>query len=315
MSTKLRQLISLLTLALTSLAASEQPHLQNRPICVHPPIQPAQTYFVSTSHGKISVLDSRGNGRPVLFVHGNSFCKEIFSKQFSCDFLKKYRFIAIDLPGHGQSDKAADPEKTYCFEGYSAVVKEIVQKLELKNPAAVGWSLGGNVLLNNVAKGEKFAGVLITGTPPIELSFEGFNRGILPLPSKVIKLLDQIEFSKEDAREFIEGVGCDIDLKKHPFALETVQKTDGFARRYLMASMAKNKDANQKTLVENNDTLLCVVLGADERAVNISYVMKEVRYRNLFNQKVYLIPNAGHSAFWDHALEFNQILDEFLSSL
>lgn len=282
-----------------------------KPTCALPYPQETKTYTLTTTHGDISVWDSGGDGKPVIFLHGNSCCKEVFAPQFNSNLAIKYRFIAIDLPGHGQSAKAVDPEKTYCFDGYSEVLIELIQKIKLENPAVIGWSLGGHIALNALAKDQKFAGILITGTPPIELTPAGFEKGFLPVP-ELMKLWSKINFTKEDAILFLTGTNTRIDFEKDPFLLDAVLKTDGLCRSYLSASIVKKTVANQKTLVETNATPLCIVLGKNDK-VNLTYVTKEVKYKNLFNGKVYEIEDAGHAVFWEQPETFNAILSEFLS--
>jgi pimeloyl-ACP methyl ester carboxylesterase len=269
-------------------------------------------YFIPTSQGNISVSDTQGSGKPVLFIHGNSASKELFSHQFDSPLSQKYRFIAIDLPGHGSSDKARNPEATYNISGYADVAIEVVKKLKLDKPVVVGWSLGGHIGLNMIQKSQKLAGLLITGTPPIEISKEGFQEGFLPLPL-FQTLFKKIEFSKSEATEFMTGGG--FDTGKHPFIVDVALKTDGYARHYLVESLGKGIGGNQKEIVEVDDTLLCVIQGENDKGVNNEYIIKKVKYKNLFNKKVHIIKNAGHAVFWEKPEEFNQILSEFLSHI
>lgn len=271
-----------------------------------------RVYSVPTSQGEIFVWDSQSSGRPVFFIHGNSACKEAFSKQFESDLAQKYRFIAIDLPGHGKSDKASDPESTYNFPGYAGVAIEVIQKLGLDKPVVVGWSLGGHIGLSMLQKSQKLAGLLITGTPPINVSAEGFQEGFLPLP--LFKdLFNKIEFSREEAAEFMSVGG--IDVEKHPFIVEAALKSDGRARYYLADSMAKGVGGNQKELVEADSTPLCIVQGQDEKGINNNYIVEKVHYKNLFGGKVHLVKDSGHAVFWEQPERFNAILDTFLEAV
>lgn len=266
-------------------------------------------YFISTSQGNIAVTDSQGSGKPVLFLHGNSACKEVFAPQFASPLAQKYRFIAIDLPGHGDSDKATDPAKTYTISGYTDVVIEVMKKMELADPIVVGWSLGGHLGLNLIQKAQKLAGLLITGTPPIDISAEGFAEGFRPLP--LFKtLFTQIVFSEAEAKEFMSGGGFDTD--KHPFIVAAALKTDGYARQNLAVSMGKGVGGNQKKIVEEDKTPLCVIQGEKDEGINNDYILK-LKYKNLFNQ-VYIIEKSGHAVFWEKPEEFNPILSLFLSS-
>ncbi len=303
----------LVVLSPVALKANDLPIPENKPICTRPfPLEPT-TYTFSSTHGDISVLDSGGPGKAVLFIHGNSCCKEVFTRQFESELTKKYRLITFDLPGHGQSAKAINPEKTYHYDGYSALLIELIQELRLENPYIVGWSLGGHVALNALAKGQAFAGILLTGAPPIELNYDGFKKGWLPMPG-VMQLWSKERFSLEDAELFLNGVNCRFDLKKDSFILEAVLKADARGRTLLLRSLVNNPFANQKTLVETDTTPLCIVQGTEDR-VNLDYLKNEVKYKNLFNGKIYEIQGAGHTVFWEEPKVFNTILEDFLGTL
>ena len=71
---------------------------------------------------------------------------------------------------------------------------------------------------------------------------------------------------------------------------------------------------DQKTLVETNETPLCVVLGSQDSLLNLDYVIRQVNYKNLFENKVHLIEEADHLVFWSQASIFNAILADFLAT-
>ena len=76
---------------------------------------------IETSHGKIAVEKSTGTGLPILLIHGNSSCKEVFRNQMQDEIGSTYQCFAMDLPGHGNSSNAANPELTYTMSGYADV--------------------------------------------------------------------------------------------------------------------------------------------------------------------------------------------------
>src|SRR4051812_15131814 len=74
---------------------------------------------VVTSHGTLAV-EQRGEGETaVLLVHGNSSCRGVFRHQLEASFAARYRMIAFDLPGHGQSSDAPDPQRSYTLPGFA----------------------------------------------------------------------------------------------------------------------------------------------------------------------------------------------------
>lgn len=267
-------------------------------------------YKIPSREGEIAIWDSKGNGTPVLFIHGNSSSKEIFSHQFESELAIKYRFIAIDLPGHGESDPAENPHDAYTIEGYAKVIMEVINHLELSNPAVVGWSLGGHIGIDLLQKMQKLAGLLITGTPAIKISFEGFQNGFQFNP-EVAHLFSKEKFTEEEAGKFMQSAGFDVE--NEPFITQGALKTDGRARVCLSNSISKGIGGDQKATVETNDTPLCVIQGEKDCNLKIDYIINEIKYKNLFNNKVYVIKNANHSLVRSHSKKFNSILDKFLT--
>ena len=66
-------------------------------------------------------------------IHGNSSCKEVFRNQLEGGIGSAFRCIAMDLPGHGRSDDARDPEKTYSMPGYADTAIELMETLGHSN--------------------------------------------------------------------------------------------------------------------------------------------------------------------------------------
>jgi pimeloyl-ACP methyl ester carboxylesterase len=86
-----------------------------------------------------------GQGEPVVLVHGlhSNASKNWMAEGIFAELAKDHQVIALDLPGHGQSDKPND-EKAYGLQ----LVKEIVALLDhlhIKQAHIVGYSLGGMI--------------------------------------------------------------------------------------------------------------------------------------------------------------------------
>ncbi len=218
--------------------------------------------------------------------------------------------ILLDLPGHGQSSRAIDPEKVYTIEGYAECVQEIFNKLNLNSPIVVGWSLGGHIGLNLIQKGIKLAGLVLTGTPPINISQEGFQQGFNFNP-RIGELFSKIHFTGDEASEFMQGGG--FDIKKDTFVVEAAQKTHGIARFRLAQSLGQGVGGDQKNIVETDDTPLCIIQGEKDEGINNDYILK-LNYRNLIGN-VHILKGARHAVFREYPEEFNQILNHFLSTI
>ena len=94
---------------------------------------------LSTSHGSIVVEEAGDGDLPVLLIHGNSLSREVFRKQLGGVLSRKYRLVAFDLPGHGQSGDALDPSHTYTRPGLACAAIEMLSLLGISEVAVVGW--------------------------------------------------------------------------------------------------------------------------------------------------------------------------------
>jgi pimeloyl-ACP methyl ester carboxylesterase len=82
---------------------------------------------------------SYGKGREALvLIHGWS-CSMDYWRDSIPDFAKRNRVIAIDLPGHGQSDK---PEVTYSMDFFARAVEAVMRDAKVERAVLVGHSMG-----------------------------------------------------------------------------------------------------------------------------------------------------------------------------
>ena len=86
-----------------------------------------------------------GQGEPVVLIHGlYSSVKINWQLPGVVGMLaKNYRVIALDLPGHGESDKPED-EAAYGLQMVDDV-RQLLDHLKIKKAHVVGYSLGGMI--------------------------------------------------------------------------------------------------------------------------------------------------------------------------
>src|SRR5215210_1060846 len=98
---------------------------------------------VPTRAGDVSLV-SAGRGDPVLCVHGLGGTKASFLPTINA-LADRYRVIAMDLPGFGESDKPIGAP--YNADWFARTVFSLLDELEVERAHLIGNSMGGRVVL------------------------------------------------------------------------------------------------------------------------------------------------------------------------
>lgn len=101
---------------------------------------------IPTERLTVNILQIDGrDGIPVVFVHGN-VSSSLFWQQLMLDLPTRFRPIAVDLRGFGDTD----PEPVDATRGlrdYADDVRATLAGLQIESCHIVGWSMGGCVVL------------------------------------------------------------------------------------------------------------------------------------------------------------------------
>ncbi len=265
-----------------------------------------KTEFTETEHGRLSWIDTGGEGPVVLLIHGNSSCKEIFGRQLVSELGLRYRMIAFDLPGHGASSDAPDPSRTYSIHGFADAAMALLGELGIAEAVVVGWSLGGHAALEMLARWPGTVAAWITGTPPAGAA----DMGEAFLPSEHMGLTFKDAFTPEEARAYArETLGEGVLLL--PWMVDAARRADGRFRPLLLQSVAAGLDLDGREIVGRAAQPLAVVSGGKEPFVNNAF-LKAVAYNNLWDGQVHILDGLGHMPFWQAADKVNPLLARFL---
>ena len=121
------------------------------------------TEWITTSDGIRIAYHEVGAGDPaIIFIHGAysnrggfGFQEEYFSPDHRC--------IAVDLRGHGESDK---PDALYTMDQHGHDVAELIRHLGLEKPVLVGQSMGGQVIIAAAAHYPELVGAIASLDSP-----------------------------------------------------------------------------------------------------------------------------------------------------
>ncbi len=97
---------------------------------------------ITTNDGVRLTLVEKGRGRPLVLVPGWSQTARQFAAQID-GLADRYRVIAVDMRGHGQSEK---PASGYKIQRLAQDLKDVLDALDLDDAAVAGHSMGSSIL-------------------------------------------------------------------------------------------------------------------------------------------------------------------------
>lgn len=100
---------------------------------------------VVSNNIRINYSDTGSGDTTLLFVHGWCLNKTYWDAQVA-HFGKRYRVVAIDLPGYGQS---GTNRKVWNTDIFGDDIKNVITQLDLKNVVLVGHSMAGDIVLQS----------------------------------------------------------------------------------------------------------------------------------------------------------------------
>jgi len=112
-----------------------------------------QKKYADTQNGKIFYwLDDSFSGQPfVILLHGLSSNHTTWLKTMGALRENRYNCLALDLRGHGYSDKTKN-KNLYQLAVLSDDLRQIISDEQIKNFILVGYSFGGQIAIDYSAK-------------------------------------------------------------------------------------------------------------------------------------------------------------------
>ncbi len=254
---------------------------------------------------ELSYWRKQGGDNSLVLIHGNSACKEVFHNQFTG--LKDISIIAFDLPGHGASANAVNPETQYTIPGYALILKRALQKLEIKNYLVYGWSLGGHIGIEMAGRGFDLSGLAISGTPPCGPGLEEVMGAFMPVPEGAVTTAP--DPSEEELNQYAKAVYGTLDPLPELFR-QAAFRTDGMARAQMGLAIAQaEQGCHQRTIVAGWAKPMACGHGKMDKFINKDY-LDGVVWRNIYGDGIKEF-TTGHAPFLENAAGFNTWLSGF----
>ncbi len=237
-----------------------------------------------------------GSGKPIVCFHSTPASAQFYRPQLT-HFGGAYRVIAVDLRGHGDSEKPRGP---YHVAEFLDDYVEIFRMLELRDFVLVGCSVGGIVAqLYALEHGASLRGLVLIGAPCSRRGRDvaGFQRAVQAQGWEAVVrgLVDkQLHTSTPPA------------LKA--WAVQEYLKTPLYVRAAEEEALLAEVHHTERVHAIAVPTLL---VAGEEEDGEITAQM-ELMSQRIADAEWHVVPGAAHIPNFERPTEFNAIMEGFL---
>jgi pimeloyl-ACP methyl ester carboxylesterase len=134
--------------------------------------------FIETSDGTRLHYQDRGEGEPIVFIHGWTLGADVWERQTTGLAAQGLRCVAYDRRGSGDSGRPVDG---YDYDTLADDLAALMERLDLRGATLVGHSMGGGEVARYVARhgtGRVARAVFVAATTPFLLRTEDNPDGV-----------------------------------------------------------------------------------------------------------------------------------------
>ena len=249
-------------------------------------------------------VDVRGTGDAVVLLHGLAFDQRTWDDQMG-PLSEHYRVVRIDFHGFGKSSEVRGPYS------HAAIVRELMDRLEIERAHIVGHSMGGRIGAEFVQSfAHRAKSLTLVCSDVAGLPFKTLG----PLFGQIFEAGGRGDVAA--AKRLFLGLECFEPLRRRPEAHARVLRMVEEYSGWLFCNVRDNPErrpqpATAEVLADFRLPVLVVVGESD--AADFREIGDEV-VRRVPGAKQCVVANAGHIPNLEQPEEFNRVLLEFLDA-
>jgi len=197
---------------------------------------------------QLNYIETTNNGTPLLLLHGGSSRWQTFSSIIP-DLEKHSRVYALDLRGHGKSDRADN----YTIQSYVEDIATFIEKHIQKPTVVFGHSLGGMVGIMLAANHPSLVSGLIIGDSPFYADILKSDEADKDNYTSVWKDLMDKSTSAEEITEGLKKMKIQIPGKKGFIDAQKLYGEDSPYFDFMGVSLFQNDPAMLESVTDKVD--------------------------------------------------------------
>ena len=255
---------------------------------------------------------AQGSGSPIILVHGFGHSTLCWERNIKALSDAGYRVFAVDLFGHGLSDKPYG--RKYSLELYAVQIREFMNAQRIKKASIAGHSMGGAVAMKFAYMfPERTERLVLIGSAGVYKPDRNIIFRLLSYPL-VGEFLIILNF-KPVTRMILEELGFN----------RRIELSGDYLRRYTLPAGTRGYNYTFLRILRNFNTpewsvepLLdgirhraLILHGGEDRIIPVSAAGE--LHKRLRNSRMLIVRDGPHSLMETHASEVNRAVIAFLS--
>ncbi len=238
----------------------------------------------------------QGQGKPALiFIHGWCCDRSYWNEQLP-HFTEKYKVVAIDLAGHGESGL---DRKEWTMRAFGEDVVAVINKLNLDQVVLVGHSMGGFVMLEAARLMPQhvigLAGIDTLNNFEYKLTQEQIDEMLTPLRSNFVEATRNFVrtmFTPNSDPALVEKIANDMSSAPQVVGIGALEGYVDFQNNEII-----------KVLMETKAPITCI--NSDMYPTTV-----ETNQHYAPSFKAVIMSGVGHFNMIEDPEEFNRLLEE-----
>ena len=279
---------------------------------------PYEVRHLNLENGLSMAYVDEGEGEVLVMIHGLGSYLPAWKKNIAT-LKADFRCIAVDLIGYGKSSK---PEETFTLTEQSAMIAELLEKLEIPRYHLMGHSMGGQISIHHAKQYADRVDKLILIAPAGIETFTDMQRNIFRgMQPQFIMMSDAAAIEanlKANFYQYPEEASFMIHdrilMKDDPqFSHYAAAVTAGIHAMVDQVVYDKLEELNTPTLVlfgKEDNLIPNKTFNPDLTTADILQRAKE----KIPNSLGALIPEAGHMLMFEKPGEVNRHIHDFLKN-
>ncbi|MEH3136120.1 MAG: alpha/beta fold hydrolase [Mycolicibacterium neoaurum] len=277
----------------------------------------AETRFVEIHGVRQAVVDQGDGDEVLLLIHGMAGSAETWRAVLP-QLAKKYRVIAPDLLGHGQSSK---PRTDYSLGAFAVGLRDLLDELGVRSATVVGHSLGGGVAMQFLYQHPEYCRRLVLigsgGLGPdvgwiLRLLAAPGAELVMPViaPPPVLRAgnavrswLTSVGLRSPRGAEIWNAYSSFADSETREAFLRTLRSVVDYRGQSVSA-------LNRLNLREELPVL--AIWGEDDNIIPVDHAYSALQARP--DCRLEILPGIGHFAQVEAPFEVIELIDEFIST-